>query len=159
MSPTPLPRRLLLPLVLLAAAFVPLPARAQASAADSAAIRATALDYAMGWYTGDGDRMARALHPDLAKRDIIPDSTGAASIRHMTAEALVVGTQRGWGTGTPESERRAEVTILDVFGNTASVRTDMRDWIDYMHLARLDGTWQIVNVLWDLRPEPDAASR
>jgi hypothetical protein len=46
-----------------------LPATALAqSAADSAANRATALDYIQGWYTGDGDRMASALHPRLAKR-------------------------------------------------------------------------------------------
>jgi hypothetical protein len=31
----------------------------------------------------------------------------------------------------------------------ASVRTDA-DWgVDYMHLAKIDGEWKIVNVLWD----------
>ncbi|MGH7551869.1 MAG: nuclear transport factor 2 family protein [Longimicrobiales bacterium] len=38
------------------------------TAGDSAAIRATALDYVEGWYTGDAARMERALHPELAKR-------------------------------------------------------------------------------------------
>ena len=37
------------------------------TASDSAAIRATAMDYIEGWYTGDGDRMERALHPDLVR--------------------------------------------------------------------------------------------
>jgi hypothetical protein len=36
--------------------LVPPPARAQ-SAADSAAIRATALDYIEGWFQGAGDRV------------------------------------------------------------------------------------------------------
>ena len=45
----------LLALTVLSAA----PAAAQ-SAADSAAIRATALDYIEGWYEGNADRMARA---------------------------------------------------------------------------------------------------
>jgi hypothetical protein len=146
-----------LPLIALLA-LAPLAAHAQPSAADSAAIRATALDYVMGWYTGDAGRMARALHPDLAKRDVTEDSTGAPHLRHMTAEMLVEGTRRGWGTDTPAEERRAEVTILDVFGNTASARADMRDWIDYMHLARWNGEWKIVNVLWELRPAPDDTS-
>jgi hypothetical protein len=35
---------------------------------EEAAIRATALDYVEGWYTGDAARMERALHPELAKR-------------------------------------------------------------------------------------------
>ena len=46
--------------VLLSLAFLPAAARAQSSA-DSAGIRSTALDYAEGWYTGDADRMARAV--------------------------------------------------------------------------------------------------
>ena len=46
-------------------------ARAQttASNADAAAIRQTALDYIEGWYEGNAERMERALHPELAKRD------------------------------------------------------------------------------------------
>jgi hypothetical protein len=145
-------------LFLALAAFGPVAAHAQASPADSAALRATALDYVMGWYTGDADRMARALHPDLAKRMVYADSTGASHLDAMGAEDLIEGTRRGYGTDTPEAERRADVTILDVFGSAASVRADMRDWIDYLHLARWNGEWKIVNVLWELRPDPDAAA-
>ena len=50
-----------------APAPAPIPPRA-VTGADSAAIRAAALDYIEGWYTGDGARMRRALHPQLAKR-------------------------------------------------------------------------------------------
>lgn len=31
---------------------------------------------------------------------------------------------------------------------------DAGEWIDYMHLARVDGEWKIVNVAWELRPRP-----
>src|SRR5215207_8801778 len=47
--------------------------RAQ-TAADTTAIRAAALDYAEGWYAGDADRMARALHPELVKRIVVGDT-------------------------------------------------------------------------------------
>lgn len=156
--PTRLPAPALLPLAALAVALaLPAAGRAQ-TAADSAAIRATALDYVLGWYTGDADRMAGALHPDLAKRDVRRDTTGASVLNHMTAAMLVEGTRRGFGTDTPEAERRADVTVLDVFGPTASVRADMRDWVDYLHLARWNGEWKIVNVLWQLRPRPGATA-
>jgi len=46
------------------------------------------------------------------------------------------------------------VTILDIFEGTASVRVDAATWIDYMHIASANGRWQIINVLWALRPEP-----
>ena len=59
--------------------------------------------------------------------------------------------RRGFGRDTPESERRRDVTILDIFGSVASVRADMSGWIDYMHMARWNGEWRIVNVLWEMR--------
>jgi hypothetical protein len=50
---------------------------AQASA-DSAAIRATVLDYIDGWDNADGARMERALHPELANGWPIPATDAAA---------------------------------------------------------------------------------
>ena len=109
-------------------------------------IRAAALDYAQGWYAGDADRMARAVHPDLAKRIAKGDK-----VDHMTAEKLVEGTRRGSGRNTPKEKQLADVRILDVFGNAASVRLEMSGWIDYLHVAKVGGEWQIVNVLWELK--------
>lgn len=135
---------------LLASAALAAPARAQ-TAADSAAIRATALDYAEGWYTGDAARMGRSLHPRLAKR-ISVERDGAWQLQEMTAEELSRAAGGGGGTRTPEAQRQRDVQILDVFGNVASVRVTMSGWIDYMHMARVDGRWQIVNVLWEMKP-------
>jgi len=114
---------------------------------DRAQIRAAALDYAEGWYAGDAARMERAVHPDLAKRIA---SRGA--IEQMTARELVAGTRSGGGKNTPKAKQLADVKILDIFGNAASVRLEMSGWIDYMHLAKIDGQWKIVNVLWELKP-------
>ncbi len=46
------------------------------------------------------------------------------------------------------------MVILDVFGNAATVRAEARDWIDYLHLGKVDGQWKIINVLWELKPRP-----
>ena len=142
--------RLFLAAAVLFSAVSAAPARAQ-TAADSAAIRATAQDYAQGWYTGSAERMGRALHPRLAKR-ISMQRDGAWALDEMTADELSTAAGRGGGTRTPEAQRQADVQILDVFGNTASVRLTMSGWVDYMHMARVDGRWQIVNVLWELKP-------
>jgi len=118
--------------------------------ADSAAIRATALDYIEGWYTGDGDRVARALHPDLAKR-IVWRRGGKEELGNMTATELVEATRAGGGSRTPEGERQRDVAILDVFRNAAVVKVVARDWVDYLQIAQWDGRWVIVNVLWELK--------
>jgi hypothetical protein len=121
---------------------------------DREAITATALDYGEGWYAGDAKRMERALHPDLAKRVVSPEpDTGKGVVRHMTAQDLVAATGHGSGTNTPADQRKADVTILEVYGNTAMVKLEMAEWIDYMQMAKLDGRWVIVNVLWEPTPE------
>ena len=133
------------------ALVVAAPARAQ-TAADSAGIRQAALDYIEGWYEGNAERMERAVHPDLAKRIINADQRGRSVLGHQSAMTLVQNTRRGGGKETSVAERRTDVRILDVFGNTASVRVDADRWIDYLHIAKWNGRWVIINVLWENRP-------
>lgn len=127
--------------------------RAQ-SPADSAAIAQASLDYIQGYYTGDAQRMERALHPDLAKRIVRTNpANGRSALEQMSAMTLVQITRMMAQRPVPENQRRDEVTILDIFGNVASVRVDASQWIDYLHLARWNGEWKIVNVLWEMRPQ------
>jgi hypothetical protein len=127
------------------------PARAQ-SAADSAAIVATARDYIEGWYSADAPRMARALHPELVKRIQSHDTaTGRWWIENQGAGRLVQGTARGGGSRTPPAARRADVRILDVFRRAAVVRVDATDWVDFLQLVREGERWLILNVVWELR--------
>ncbi|HEV7388850.1 MAG TPA: nuclear transport factor 2 family protein [Gemmatimonadaceae bacterium] len=121
------------------------------TAADSAAIRQTALDYIQGWYTSDAPRMERALHPELAKRIVRSDSLGRFRLDSQSAMTLVQNTRSGGGKETPEANRQDDVRILDIYRNAASVRIDASDWIDYLQVAKWRGRWVIVNVLWELK--------
>ena len=144
-------RPLLVSITLFVAPLATVEGLAAQAAADSAAIRAVALDYAEGWYTGDSARMTRALHPRLAKR-IVMTRSGESRLGDMTAEQLIHGTAEGGGSRTPVARRQADVQILDIFENTASVRLTMADWIDYMHVAKWEGRWVVINVLWEMKP-------
>jgi hypothetical protein len=124
------------------------------AAADQAAIKQTALDYIEGWYAGDAERMERALHPELAKRIVRTNpQNGQNRLDQMSAMTLVLGTRRGGGRETPKERQQKDVTILDVYGNTASVKIIASDWVDYLHVAKWNGRWVIVNVLWELKPQ------
>jgi hypothetical protein len=130
------------------------PEPAKASEADLAAIKQTALDYCEGWYEGSAERMERALHPDLAKRIIRTDpNSGRSRLEHQGAMQLYLGVRAGWGKNTPKEKQQKDVQIFDVFGNTASVKAVMADWIDYLHIAKFNGRWVIVNVLWEMKPQ------
>ena len=136
--------------IVLASLAVAVPAQAQ-TPADSAAIRQAALDYIEGWYAGDAARMTRALHTDLAKRIVQPCPDGRA-LENMTATELIDYTGRGGGRMTPTDRRQTDVSILDVYRNVGSVKIVAGDWIDYLHVARFDDGWKIVNVLWEMKP-------
>jgi hypothetical protein len=123
-----------------------------ASDTDQAAIKQTALDYLEGWYEGNAERMERALHPELAKRIVRTNQEGHSRLDQMSAMSLVQGTRRGGGKNTPKERQQKDVTILDVFENAASVKVVASDWIDFLHLAKFNGRWVIVNVLWELKP-------
>jgi hypothetical protein len=128
-------------------------AQSTVSDADKAAITQTALDYLEGWYAGDGERMERALHPELAKRIIRTNPQGQSRLDQMSALTLVQVTRRGGGKNTPKDKQQKDVVILDVFENAASVKATASDWIDYLHIAKSNGRWLIVNVLWELKPQ------
>ena len=141
-------------IILVACAAQEARAQATGSPADQAAIKQTALDYVEGWYEGNAERMERALHPDLAKRIVRTDAKSNRSrLDQMSAMGLVQGVRAGYGKSTPKEKQQKDVTILDIFENAASVKVIASDWVDYLHMARFNGRWVIVNVLWELKPK------
>jgi hypothetical protein len=127
------------------------PSPVPAGSAPDPGIEAAARDYLEGWFTGDAERMARALHPDLVKRAFLPDrETGEVRLDQISREALVDYTGRGGGKRTGLEQARITVEVLDVFGDIATVKTTCSQFVDYIHLSRVDGDWKIMNVLWAL---------
>ena len=117
------------------------------------AIKRTALNYAEGWYEGNADKMESSLHPDLAKRIVRTNDKGQSGLGQMSALSLIQGTRTGSGKQTPATEQQKEVTILDMIGGAATVKLEMRDWVDYLHIGKFNGKWVIINVLWELKPK------
>lgn len=122
---------------------------------DREAIKRTALNYAEGWYEGNADKMESSLSPDLAKRIARTNDKRQTRLDNMTAMTLVQGTRSGFGKQTPKEQQLKDVTILDILGGAATVKLEMRDWVDYMHIAKVNDKWVIVNVLWELKPKKD----
>lgn len=113
-----------------------------------AAINATCHDYVDGQLQGDPDRVSRSLHPDLAKRAVIGQQQYESfGLRRMTKEELVDLTKRG-ALKTPVDEWDRTCKILDITGNTASVKLETPWFVDYFHMGSFDGKWLIVNALW-----------
>jgi hypothetical protein len=108
---------------------------------DLNAIQQTALDYIEGWYDCDEKRTTKALHPDLAKRFIDKDTL------HRIGTEDMLGFIRNGGGANFKGDRQIKVTVQDVFNNIAAVRIDSAEYADYVHFAKIDGKWVIINVL------------
>src|SRR5439155_20138801 len=93
-----------------------------------------------------------AFHPGLAKRNVFSDTSGRSRLIQMSAMTLVQGTRSGGGSQIPAAQRADSVKILDIYGGAASVRVRAATWIDYMHMAKFNGQWRILNVLWENDP-------
>jgi hypothetical protein len=57
----------------------------------------------------------------------------------------------GVGRTAVKQGRPIDITIENVFRHIASVKVVSRPFMDYLHVARIDDRWLIVNVLWELR--------
>jgi hypothetical protein len=115
---------------------------------DDAGIRAAIDDYYLGWYDADGDRMALALHPSLAKRGWRRGGDGELALGFATFDTMVDAAGAGEGRQTDAVARPYEVSVDDVYGDIATATVHAVPYVDYLHLVRTSEGWRIVNALW-----------
>lgn len=137
---------------LFAAAAVAVAAPPPLDPAAVTAIEAVAYDYVDGQLEGDAARVARALHPDLAKRAVTSDPDETLALRRMSKAELVDLTRRG-ALKTPKEQWSRSVRVLDIAGNAAVARVETPWFVDYFHLGRFGERWVIVNALWYPKPQ------
>lgn len=117
---------------------------------DSLDITRVTLDYLESQHKPNPKQMEKALHPRMVKRTFWKDkATQKDYVTEFFAENMVILAEKYnvKGDKFPPAPRK-EVKLLDVSDRTASVKLIADEWIDYMHLTKLNGEWKIVNVLW-----------
>ena len=133
--------------------MVPATAAAQ-EGSDQQAVRRAALDYLEGFYEGDTDKIRRGIHPEVIKygffvaRDQQEYSGEPMSFQEMLDYATRVKERENY----PDASAPKEVIVLDVQDQTAAVKVIAWWGADYLHLAKYDGHWKIIHVLWQTPP-------
>lgn len=121
-----------------------------------AAITKTAMNYMESWYHGDAKRMKASLHKKLAKRSLQAGYDSKKKLGLTSASDMIAFTQHGYGTGLWRKDMRIEVIVLDYFEDIASVKVVTPHYYEYLHLAKIDKEWVIVNTLYEKnRPTGD----
>ena len=120
---------------------------------DTLDIKQVALDYIESQHNMKPEQFERAAHPRMVKRTFWVDKKSQKEYLRETfrdAMILLAETYNQNGDRFPKDPKK-EVVILDVYDKTASVKLIADDWIDYMHIVKLNGRWQLVNVLWQFK--------
>jgi hypothetical protein len=112
---------------------------------EEAAVRATVTDYIEGYYTGDSARMEKSLHPHYLKHTI-SGTDGQLKMTEKTGLQMVEDV-RSNGRQKNLSDKKEQITVLDVAADIASAKLVTADWVDYLTLTKWNGEWKIVSVV------------
>lgn len=115
---------------------------------DIAAIKETARNYMNSWYLGDDERMKESLHPKLAKRGIQAVTGNKRNLKLLSAPEMISYTHQGYGKGLWRENLEIEVVVLDRFEAIASVKIITPHYYEYLHMAKPDKAWVIINTLY-----------
>ena len=125
-----------------------------AQTADETEVRQAAMDYIESVYNVNPAQAERSVHPDLVKRGFfVKRGETAYSPTSMTFTELVELAKNYNKKGQIPKDAPKEVVVYDVSDQTASVKVTAIWGIDYMHLAKYDGKWKIINILWQTPPK------
>ena len=121
---------------------------------DKEAVRLAALDYVEAVYEVDPAKVERSVHPDLAKRGFFLKQGETAYSPHTMTFAQLVDLAKNYNkNGRIPKDAPKEVVVFEVSDQTASAKVTASWGIDYMHLAKYDGKWKIINILWQRPPK------
>lgn len=119
---------------------------------DSLKIRETVSNYIEGWYSADTARMNKGIHPELAKRGIVPSRDGKQTVMLKAS----FNEMMGWTSKKPNQIKDKsiktsdiKISIVEIGVNVAVAKCVSPEYIDYLHLARLKNEWIIMNAIWE----------
>lgn len=117
--------------------------------ADKADIKECVMNYIEGWYSGDADRMEKALHPKLNKHGMMRDrnTSEIGLLPVATKDMMVNWTKKGPGK-LPKDQWNIIYELHDKLSHIATVKVTSAKFIDYCQLIKDNGEWKIINVVW-----------
>lgn len=120
--------------------------------ADRAAVKAAALDYMDGALDGDAARIERAIHPELTKISVQTFPQTGTQFLSKSGYSRLIELVRADVVHLEEAERDIKVTIYAIEENLAAVKVTSTIFYDYLLMAKIDGQWKLINVLWTYNP-------
>ena len=137
----------------LALLLVSMPALAQSD--DRGAVRQAALDYVTAVYESRPELIERSVSPDLTKHGFMRQKDGSYRRSPMTYQELLV-VAKEWNANRKRDTSIKEIVVGEVLDQTATALVRAEWGIDFMQLAKVDGRWKILNIVWQSHPATKA---
>lgn len=122
------------------------------TAQDREAVRQAALDYVEGVYGVQPERIERSVHPALVKRGFYKKVADGPYVESPMTYDQLVNLAKTWNKEGKRDTSVKEVAVLDMLNQTAVAKVTAQWGVDYMLLAKYDGTWKITQILWQSPP-------
>lgn len=121
---------------------------AQAQTADDEkAVRKAVLNYVESFYKADTTKVYASVHPELAKRGYYKRNNTYTEATMSFGQMVSLSSR--WNKSNPiPADAPKEITIFEVKDKIASAKLKAMWGTDYFHLAKIDGNWKIINVMW-----------
>ena len=108
---------------------------------DKAAVKRAIAEYYDGLFACDAERVRRVVHPELVRRSLRQGAGGLLVLDDSGLDPLL---------GSPQvvpAERGHAVPVVDVHDRIASAVVAQDKQRSYLHLAKQNGRWRLVNML------------
>ena len=107
-------------------------------------------DYVDALYLVQPERIKKSVHPELMKKGFwkAKDKTEYDYDGIMTFDQLVELAGKWNAKGKIPKDAIKKIDIYDVQDQTACAKLTAHWGTDYFQLAKFDGKWMIVNILW-----------
>ena len=115
------------------------------SAGDRTAVEAALDAYVDAFYKNEHEAIEPVISPRLSKIGFMASEDGTLRRIPMSIDQLRSLAQR---IDIPDDAPRS-VKIIDMMDQTACARIEAVWGVDVVHLAKIDGTWQILQIVWE----------
>ena len=126
---------------------------AKASQKDSLEIKRISLGYLIALQDLKPNLMREVMNDSLNKVTIGWNRNEKKEVASATTRKQMIEFATSWNKSNTKfpTKPNNHVTILDIYNRIATVKLVSDNWVEYLHLIRLNKKWTIINLLWQYK--------
>ncbi len=117
---------------------------------DSMAIKKKALGYLIALQQLKPESMNEVLNDSLNKVTIGYDRSLKKEYARATTKDQMIAFAASWNKANNKFPFKPsnKIEIMDIYNRIANVKLVSDNWVEYLHLIKLDGEWSVINLIW-----------